>query len=69
MAKFERKRFLEIQKYFLDCRRGLEQTFVNEDAREMLATGEGTILEHIHLLEKLMTWLTSLSLKDECLTK
>jgi hypothetical protein len=32
-------------------------------------TEEGIILGQIHLLEKLMTWLTSLSLEDECLIK
>jgi Protein of unknown function (DUF3435) len=49
----------------IDIERQLSEAAVDDDAKEMLATEEGMLPEQIHLLKKLMTWPTSLSLEDE----
>lgn len=49
----------------IDIERQLSGGAVDEDAKETLATEEGMLPEQIYLLEKLMTWPTSLSLEAE----
>jgi Protein of unknown function (DUF3435) len=49
----------------IDIERQLSGAAVDDDAKEMLVTEEGMLPEQIQLLEKLMTWPSSLSLEDE----
>jgi Protein of unknown function (DUF3435) len=61
----EARQAFDDDQMVIDIKRQLSGGAVDEDAKEMLATEEGMFPEQIHLLEKLMTWPTSLSLEAE----
>lgn len=49
----------------IDVRRQLSGHDVNKEARQALAAEEDMLPEQVHLLDKLMTWPTSLLIEDE----
>jgi Protein of unknown function (DUF3435) len=61
----EARQDFDDEQAVIDIERQLSGGAVDEDAKEMLATEECMLPEQIRLLDKLMTWPTSLSLEAE----
>lgn len=61
----EARQAFDDEQAVIDIERQLSGGAVDDDAKRMLVTEEGMLPEQIHLLEKLVTWPTSLSLEAE----